>query len=101
MKDKKKLEVLLKVIKGIYDKNPGMQEMIDVSMIEIYAEEGISPEKVVLICCCLYHNGYWKKKSKEEEDCWRNKKQLMKIAGFTQKGENFQWWSCKFLVLSA
>ena len=28
MKDKKKLEVSLKVIKRIYDKNPGMQETI-------------------------------------------------------------------------
>ena len=79
MKDKKKLEVLLKVIKGIYDKNPGMQEMIDVSMIEIYAEEGISPEKVVLICCCLYHNGYWKKNLRKRKTVEEIKNSLWKL----------------------
>ena len=46
MKDKKKLEVLIKVIKIIYDKNPGMQEMIDSLMIEVCTEEGASPEQV-------------------------------------------------------
>ena len=46
MKDKKKLEVLIKVIKIIYDKNPGMQEMIDSLMIEVWTEEGASPEQV-------------------------------------------------------
>ena len=46
MKDKKKLEVLIKVIKIIYDKNPGMQEMIDSLMIEVCTEEGTSPEQV-------------------------------------------------------
>ena len=34
MKDKEKLEILLKVIQRIYDKNPEMKEVIDVSMIE-------------------------------------------------------------------
>ena len=58
MKDKERLEVLLKVIKRIYDKNPGIQEMIDESMIEVCAEEDISLEKVFLFCCCIYHNGY-------------------------------------------
>ena len=37
MKDKKKLEVLLKVIR-IYDKNPEMQKVMDASIIEVYAE---------------------------------------------------------------
>ena len=46
MKDKKKLEVLIKVIKIIYDKNPGMQEMIDSLMIEVCTEEGASLEQV-------------------------------------------------------
>ena len=49
MKDKKKLEVSLKVIKRIYDKNPGMQEMIDASMIEVCTEEGVSPEQLFFI----------------------------------------------------
>ena len=45
MKDKKKLEVLLllKVIMRIDHKNPGIQEIIDASMIEVCAEESISP----------------------------------------------------------
>ena len=46
MKDKKKLDILLKVIQRIYDKNPEMWEMIDTSMIEVCVEEGISPEQV-------------------------------------------------------
>ena len=49
MKDKKKLEVLLKVIKRVYDENPGMQEMMDASMIEKCAEESVSPEQVFFI----------------------------------------------------
>ena len=61
MKDKKKLEVLIKVIKIIYDKNPGMQEMIDLPMIEVCAEEGVSPE---FFCSCLYCQS--RNKSKEE-----------------------------------
>ena len=35
MKDKEKIEILLKVIQRIYDKNPEMKEVIDVSMIEV------------------------------------------------------------------
>ena len=35
MKDKEKLKILLKVIQRIYDKNPEMKEVIDVSMIEV------------------------------------------------------------------
>ena len=49
MKDKKKLEVLLKVKKRIFDKNPGMQHTIDASMTDVCAEEGISPEQVFFI----------------------------------------------------
>ena len=49
MKDKKKLEVLLKVIQRVYDKNPGIQEVIGASMIEVCAEEGVFPEQVFVI----------------------------------------------------
>ena len=49
MKDKKKLEVLLKVIQRVYDKNPGIQEVIDPSMMEVCAEEGVFPEQVFFI----------------------------------------------------
>ena len=41
--------MLLKVIKRIYDKNPAIQEMIDASMIELYAEEDVSTEQVFFI----------------------------------------------------
>ena len=47
MKDKKKSEMLLKVIKKIHDTNPEMQEMIDMLMIEVCAEE--SPQQVFSI----------------------------------------------------
>lgn len=57
MEDKKKLKVLLKVIQIVYDKNLGMQEVVDASMIEACPEEGVSPEQVffilLFICCCL------------------------------------------------
>ena len=46
MKNKKKLEVLLNVVQGVNDKNPGMQEVIDASMIEVCTEEGGSPKQV-------------------------------------------------------
>ena len=49
MKDKKKLEVLLKVIRRLYDKIPGVQEMTDALMTEIYAEEDVSPEQIFFI----------------------------------------------------
>ena len=61
MKDEKKLEVLLKVIQTIYDKNPEIREVIDASTIEVSAEKGVSLEQVFFIflflCCCLYNNG--------------------------------------------
>ena len=44
MKDNKKLEVELKVIKRIYDKSSVMQGVIDPSVIEECAEESISLE---------------------------------------------------------
>ena len=60
----KKTEVLLKVIQRVYDKNPGMQKVIDGLMKEVFAEEGVSPEYVFFILllslCC--HNGYSRKK---------------------------------------
>ena len=35
MKEKKKIETLLKVIERVYAKNPAMQKLIDESMIDI------------------------------------------------------------------
>ena len=63
MKDNKRDKVLLKVIQRIYDKNPEIQEVVEASMIEVCAEESVSPEHVFfyfafLFCICFYHNGY-------------------------------------------
>ena len=49
MKDKKEKEALLKFIQRVYDKNPGMQKVIDASMINVRAEEGVSLEQVFFI----------------------------------------------------
>ena len=49
MKDKKRIEILLKVIERVYSKNPGMQTMIDESVIDICKEEGVSPEQVFFL----------------------------------------------------
>ena len=54
MKDKKRIEVLLKVIKRIYDQNPEMQELTDVSMVELCPEEFAF--LFAFLCCCLYQN---------------------------------------------
>ena len=53
MKDKKKFEVLLKVLQNFFNENPKMQEVIDVSMVEIRAEEGVSPEQVLFFLLFL------------------------------------------------
>ena len=59
MEDKKQLKVLLKAMQIVYDKNLGMQEVVDASMIEACPEEGVSPEQgffiFIFICCCVYH----------------------------------------------
>ena len=58
IKVNKIVKVLLNVIQRIYDKNPGMQEVIDASMIEVSTEESASPEQVFFIlfflCYCLF-----------------------------------------------
>ena len=57
----KKIETLLKIIERVYTKNPGMQKLIDQSMIDVCKEEGVSPEQVFFVfaflCCWLYRNG--------------------------------------------
>ena len=44
MKDRKKIEILLKVIARVYTKSPGMQKLIDRPMKDICKEEGVSLE---------------------------------------------------------
>ena len=46
MKDNKRAKVLLKMIQRIDDKNSEIQEMVAVSMIEVFAEEEVSSEQV-------------------------------------------------------
>ena len=48
MKDKK-LDELLKVTQRVYDKNQGIEEVIDASLIQVCSEEGLSPEQVFFI----------------------------------------------------
>ena len=45
MIDNEIIKVLLNVIQRIYDKNPEIQEVINVLLIETCAEEGVSPEQ--------------------------------------------------------
>ena len=52
MKVKKRIEILLKVIERVYSENPGIQTLIDESIINICKEEGVSPEQV-LFCFSL------------------------------------------------
>lgn len=38
MKNKKRIEILLKVIKKVYYQNPDIQKLIDASMVEVCVE---------------------------------------------------------------
>ena len=49
MKDNKRVKILLKVIQRIYDKILEIHKVIDASMREVCAEEGVSPEQVFFI----------------------------------------------------
>ena len=76
-RNRKKLEVLLKVTKRFYHKNSGMQEMTDVSMIEVCAEETVFLGQVVFILLLLLSK--WLIKKNPKQKCRRNKDQLMNI----------------------
>ena len=47
MNDKKRIKILLKVLERIYSKSPGMQTLIEESMIDKCKEECVSPEQVL------------------------------------------------------
>ena len=88
MKDKKRIENLLKFIKRNYDKNPELQELIDVSMVDLCTEECISPELVffslIFLALVFTVMGYRNKRVTKINFCvWR--KQFMKILGFILK----------------
>ena len=49
MKEKKKTEILLKVTERFYTKNPGMQKLIDESMIDICKKKVCHPKSFFLL----------------------------------------------------
>lgn len=49
MKDQKRIEILLKVIRRLHDKNPDMKKSIDPSVIDVCKGDGVTPEQVFLI----------------------------------------------------
>ena len=49
MKEKTKIEILVKVIEKFHTKNPGMQKLIKKSMIDICKEESVSSEQVFFL----------------------------------------------------
>ena len=67
-KNKKRIEILLKVIERLYSKNPGIQTLIDKLMIDIC--KGLSPEKVfaAFLCWWLYPYGLSKHKKKKKKN---------------------------------
>ena len=78
MKYKKRIEILLKIIARVYTKNPGIQKVIDKLVIDIWKEEGVSPQQVffAFLCCWLYRYGL----SKHNFSVCKG--QLMKIIEF-------------------
>ena len=91
MKDKKKIKILWKVMKRICDQNPEMQEVIDVLMVQVCTEEGISAEHVFFILL-LFAMG---KKCKQE--CLKLNFLCEKKARY---GNSRGFWSrCLFLRL--
>ena len=54
MKDKKEIEVLLKVIERLISKNPEIQKFIDKSIMLHVKEEIFFIFD--FLCCCFYHN---------------------------------------------
>ena len=50
MKDKKRFEILLKVINRIYNENCEIHELIDASIIGVCTEEGVLPEQFFCVC---------------------------------------------------
>ena len=64
MKDKKKVEILLKVIERVYTKSPEKQKLIDESMIDLCKEEIVIRKGIffTFLCCWLYRYGLSKHK---------------------------------------
>ena len=58
-KDKKRIDILLKIVERSYSKSPGMQTLTDESMIDICKGEGVFPEQVffAFLYCLPYRYG--------------------------------------------
>ena len=77
------VEILLKVIERVHTKNPGMQKLIDESMIDICKEESVSPQHVFLafLCCWFYRYELSKHRFFAREG------HLIKMLGFIFSGD--------------
>ena len=68
MKDKRRIEILLKVIKESAKVILNSQELIDASMVDVCAEEDVSSKQVFFyfdfLCCCLIKIVYPSKRVK-------------------------------------
>ena len=56
MKNKKKVEILLKTIETVYTKNPGMQKLINESMVYNNVPSWLSPQCLCGNSCTLEHD---------------------------------------------
>ena len=54
MKDKKRIKILLNVIERVYSKNPGIQTLIEESIIDICKDEEVSPKQVFFCLSLLF-----------------------------------------------
>ena len=59
MKDEKRIEILLKVIERVYGKNPGIQTLLEESVIDVCKEEVRHRNRYffAFLCCWLYRYG--------------------------------------------
>ena len=47
-------EILVKVIKRIYEKHPNMQEFINYLMLNVCRKQDVSPENIFLLFCFFF-----------------------------------------------
>ena len=111
MKDKKRFEILLKVINRIYNENCEIHELIDASIIDVCTEEEVLPEqfffvcvKRITLCNCLCFSspsscdfasvirniGKFGAKTANTIDCFRESVPVLKIHGCYQDTQKFE-----------
>ena len=59
MKDKKRIEIMLKLTERVDSKNSGMQSLIDESMTDICKKEDVSPKQVYFGFSLLLSLSLW------------------------------------------